>query len=205
MEYYRFCGNAASTNVTALASYCTAQAAIAQNTLDQDQETSNGGYYSTDPSTLTSFISTANAQAATAQTALTNEITPVLTQVSNATTVVANANAMVQKVQNEQNSPSDTSGTTYTNDEIALQTMPPTGTDVANAMQNAQSFGMASANPTGSLNVSGSSLVDQMNLLSTNATALKASCTVPSVSSVFLLICENSFPFRSSHSRSSSV
>jgi len=56
--------------------------------------------------------------------------------------------------------------------------MPPTMQDIANAEQGTQTFGGATASPTGSLTVSGGSLVDQMNLISANATARKSVCTL---------------------------
>ena len=144
--------NAASASLQNLISYCTTQS-------------QSGGYYGfgTSPSLIISD----------AQTAQTNEVAPVLAQVSAAATIIANAQAMVQKVQSELNSGT---GGTYATDIQTLQTMPPTATDVANAQQEAQAFGTASANPSGSLSVSGSSLLDQMNLLSANAQALKSSC-----------------------------
>ena len=62
-----------------------------------------------------------------------------------------------------------------------LQTMPPTAEDVATLQQESQSFGTygAQATPEGSLTVSASpSVIDQMNLISANAQALKTSvCT----------------------------
>lgn len=144
--------NAASASLQDLINYCTTQS-------------QSGGYYGfgTSPSLIIS-----DAQAAQA-----NEVAPVLAQVSAAATIIANAQAMVQKVQSELNSGT---GGSYATDIQTLQTMPPTATDVANAQQEAQAFGTASANPSGSLSVSGSSLLDQMNLLSANAQALKSSC-----------------------------
>ena len=62
-----------------------------------------------------------------------------------------------------------------------LQTMPPTAEDVAALQQESQDFGGIGAqeNPAGSLTVSANpSVVDQMNLISANAQALKTSvCT----------------------------
>jgi hypothetical protein len=164
---------AASTSVANLASYCTSQAAAAQNLLNgTDSENPNA------PGVLDPFISAANAQAAAVPTVITNEIAPVFAQVANAATVVANANAMIQKIQNEQSSTASTANTAYVADMQTLQTMSPTATDVATAGQNAKASGTAGASPTGSLNVSGGSLVDRMNLINTNANTV---CNIPSV------------------------
>ncbi len=153
----------ASTSVASLASFCTAAASAASN-----------------DSSLSTFVDASTAQAAAAQTALTTEIAPVLAQAANATAIANAATAFVQKVQGELNSGTDTAGTAYTADLQTLQSMSPTSLDLANAEQDAQAFGTASASPSGSLTVSGGSLVDQMNLISTNAQALKASvCTPP--------------------------
>ncbi|MDE2021524.1 MAG: hypothetical protein KGI71_01175, partial [Patescibacteria group bacterium] len=141
---------AASTSVNDLINFCT-------------QQTNTGASGSN-----TAIISSA-------QTALTSEIAPVFTQVAAANAVIAAAQALVQKIQNE----ASTGGGTYATDLQTLQTMPPTSTDVANAQQQAQVVGNATASPSGSLNVSANSLVDQMNLISTNAQALKDSCTTP--------------------------
>ncbi|NNM83638.1 hypothetical protein HKL94_00245 [Candidatus Parcubacteria bacterium] len=118
-----------------------------------------------------SAASGASASAAAAQTALTTEINPVLTQASAANTTASAMQAMIQKIQNELNS-----GISYTTDLQTLQTMPPTVTDVTNAVQDAQATAAgATAAPAGSLMVSGGSTVDQMNLIGTNAAALQVS------------------------------
>jgi len=124
-------------------------------------------------------MNTSNAQASAAQTALTTKIAPVLAQADTASTTIAAARAMVQKVQTELNSGAAGAGGAYAADIQTLQAMPPTLQDVANAQQGAQAFGTSVANPAGSLNVSEGSSVDQMNLISTNATALRSVCTAP--------------------------
>ncbi len=86
---------------------------------------------------------------------------------------------MIQKVKNELTSNSPGAAGALTANLQTLQVMPPTATDVANAQQQAQPVGNATANPPGSLSVSASSLVSQMNLISTNAQALMNSCTAP--------------------------
>lgn len=130
------------------------------------------------------FALAASAQVVAAQDALRTEITPVFAQASTATTIANAATAMVQRVQNELNSGSETKSGTYATDLQTLQTMSPTPRDVALAQQNAQAFGVAVATPAGSLTVAStsSSIVDQMNLISSNAQALKATvCTESSM------------------------
>ena len=66
-------------------------------------------------------------------------------------------------------------------DTQALGAAPPTTADVVNAQSAATVTGRATASPDGSLTVSGGTLIDQMNLISTNAEALKTSvCIEPS-------------------------
>ncbi len=146
--------NAASTTVQSLISYCNAQV--------------------NDPNASPSAITT---QVTAAQTALTTEIAPVLARVATAMANIAAATAMVTKVQSELNAGTDTAGSAYFADSQTLQTMPPTMSDVGNAMQDSQVFGTATAIPAGSLTVSANSLVDQMSLIATNAAALQSVCT----------------------------
>lgn len=155
----------ASSSVSSLASFCLAAAEKAK----------------TDPS-LSAFRTASLAQAAAAQTALSTLIAPVLEQSANASLVIAAANTTIQRVKNNLSISSSTPGNTYASDMQKLQIMPPTMQDVARAQQSARIYGNAEANPVGSLNVASgsSSVVDQMNLLSANATALKTSvCTAP--------------------------
>lgn len=150
--------NSASTTVASLASFCD----IAAKT-----QTDN-----------TSFLSASAAQAVEARSAITTQIAPIFAQVASASAVIATARAMVQKIQSELNSSVEGAGAAYSADIQTLQTMPPTAIDMANAMQEVQSFNMASAIPAGSLTVSGGSIIDRMALISTNAEALKISvCT----------------------------
>ncbi len=153
--------NTASTTVASLAAFCTAAA--------------------TDPNNLQwqSFVDASVAQAAAARNALATEIAPVLAQVRTASSTAAAATAMVKKVQTALNA-----GLDVTADMNTLQTMPPTDKDLSTALQGASSIpGTAVANPAGSLTVplaSTGSIVDQMDLISTNANALKTSvCTIP--------------------------
>lgn len=114
-----------------------------------------------------------------ANAALTNLIQPVLTQATSAPAIAAAAIAMDAKVKSEV----DVATSTYAADLETLKTMSPTIAETASAQQNALSFGTPVASPVGSLNVlvsSTVSIVSRMNLINTNATALKASaCTPP--------------------------
>lgn len=144
--------NAASSSLTDLINYCTPAADTGAATIISN-----------------------------AQSALTNEIAPVFAQVDAAFAATAAARAMVSKVQAELTSNTNNgTGGAYTADLQTLQTMTPTNSDVANAQQQAQVFGAASAhaNPTDTLSVSGISMVDTLNLISANAQALKSSCTI---------------------------
>ena len=168
----RGAANTASASVTALASFCIAQQAVASSTLATSTMAVN-------LTNLTNFMSASNAQVSATQTVLTTEIAPVLAQAATASTIIAAARTMVQKVQTELNSNTSGAGGAYAADIQTLQAMPPTMQDVANAQQNAQVFGTSVASPEGSLNVSEGSSVDQMNLIGTNAAALRSVCTAP--------------------------
>lgn len=173
--------NTASTSVATLANVCTTAADTAATA---QWNSLNGGWGGTPtPADLASmqstFIDAARAEAASAQSVLANVIPPVAAQVASAAAVSAAADAMVQKVQTELTASTTTAGSTYTADMNTLQTMPPTFSDVANALQQAAAFGNASSTPSGSLNVSALSLMDQMNLLNTNATTLQTTVCDP--------------------------
>lgn len=147
--------NAAKVNLTSLQNLCTTNAAAA-----------------TDPI----FIATATAEAAVAQSALTSEVTPVITLAQTASGVATTAQALALKVQTESQSASVSA--TLASDLSTLIGMPPSITDIANAQTDASVTDGSTASPTGSLTVSGGTKVDQMNLISANAIALKASvCT----------------------------
>lgn len=178
--------DAASTTVHSLATFCAAQAdAVTRGTLTLPSGVSEP-----------TFITAATEQAAAATTALTTSIAPVLARAAAVAPAVAAARALVAKVQCEANIPSGTSGSvycdpahptvatnsttnTYSTDVQLLQSMPPTASDIANAQQDIQTFNQAQANPPSSLNVSGGSLIDQLNLIATNANALKTSVCTP--------------------------
>jgi hypothetical protein len=149
--------NTASTSVASLVSYCNAQL-------------------------TSSYASTAviNAQVSAAQIALTSEIAPVLAQAQTAFNAASTAQALALQVQAEATAVPIADPVQFSTDVSSLSSMPPTSGDVVNAQMSSTVSNAAAASPSGSLAVSNGSLVDQMNLISTNATALHASCT-PSV------------------------
>lgn len=163
--------NTASTNVASLISFCTAQQQVASSTL------ANGN--PTDLANLKSFISDSTVQINTAQTVLATQIEPTLVRIYTASTSIKNAHAMVLKVQTALNS--GLGGGDSSVDLQTLQTMPPSAKDLANAQQDAvtPSITTAVANPSGSLNVSGTFLIERLNLISANALALHPICTAP--------------------------
>ena len=171
--------NTASTSVVSLANVCTTNATTAKTTLQTDPLNANPN--------LQTFIDAATAQAAAAQTALTTEVVPVLTQAQAAPDAASTTQALALQVQTEASGGSATTGTagsTLASDVATLVTMPPALTDVSTAQTNATATGGAIAIPTGSLTVSSSrgTIVDQMNLISTNATTLKSTVCDPTSS-----------------------
>ena len=110
-----------------------------------------------------------------AQSAQKLEIVPTAAQVAQAQATLTNAQGALQQIQADASSGATAA---FVTDITALQSTPPTATDVATAQQlSAVVNGEAQANPSGSLNVSATSLVDQMNLISSNAAALLNTCT----------------------------
>jgi hypothetical protein len=152
--------NTASSSVASLINVCTANANIGSAT------------------TTSPFVAAARAQIIAGQSAIANEIAPVLATAATVPAIAAAALAMNSKVTSE-------IGTaTYSADLQSLMTMPPTGTDAANAQQDAQAYNTtvgngATSSPLDSLSVSGSTLVDQMNLISANASTLQTTVCNP--------------------------
>lgn len=172
--------NTASSSVTALATYCASQAAAAQNLLNgADADNYNA------PGILNPFISASNAQASAVPTVLANEIAPVLAQAQAVPNTVSATQTLAIQVQAEAAVVPIANPTQFSTDVSTLSTMSPTALDVANAQLSASVTGEATASPTGSLTVSGGTLVDQMNLITTNANALQASCNIPTVPDTF--------------------
>jgi hypothetical protein len=108
-----------------------------------------------------------------AQNALSFEVSPILTQAAGIQAIVDAATAQYNLVKSE-----SSSSPTYEADLKKLDTMPPTASDVSTAQYNATAYGGATATPAGSLTVSHSSIVDQMNLIRNNAASIQlSSCT----------------------------
>ncbi len=120
------------------------------------------------------------AAANLAQGALQSEVDPVLAHVAQAATTVSNANSMIAKIQAEQGSTVAGASGALTADLLALQNMPPSTADVANAEQASTVLALATSTPPGSLTVSGGSTIDQMNLITRNANTLLSACIAPS-------------------------
>jgi len=163
----------ASTSVTSLISWCLTQQQTASSTLV------NGN--PTDLERLEAFMTTSTDQVNAAQNVLTTVLSPIFVRTSAATTRITAAREMVSRVQESLNTPSEQTsarGVAYMN---ALRTMPPTLNDVADAQQDATTYAVstATANPAGSLNVTGNFLVDRLNLIGANASALRSACTAP--------------------------
>jgi hypothetical protein len=147
----------ASTTVGSLATFCDAAAT---------QQLNNEN--------ASSFVVTARDEANIARTAIVTYIAPVLARADAAAVEISSARAQILKVQANLS----TTSTQYIGDLQTLNSMPPTTSQISQALQDATSLGGATASPPGSLNVSGGSLTDQMGLMSTNAEALKTSvCT----------------------------
>lgn len=178
----RDAANAALASAASLTSFCTVQRGTASTTL---ANLNNLGINLTPQQVqykqqLVTFLADSVAPVTAAQAATSTVIAPILAQVDAAYTIIATARALVNQVQVELNNSNDATGPMYTAHIQTLQTMPPTANDLARIEQEVQAFGTAVAAPTGSLTVSGGSIVDRMALISTNAEALKGSkCTMP--------------------------
>jgi hypothetical protein len=142
---------------------------------------------------LTDLKNSCPAQSAAAQDALDNEVTPILSQADDADSIIAAAEAMKQQVQNESDAVNNAAGATtqaqaaaaqalaaqYTKDAQTLEDMQPTDDDVAAGDKETQTTpapGGATADPTGSLTVTGGTIVDRLALISSNAAEMQAAC-----------------------------
>lgn len=113
-----------------------------------------------------------------ANTALSTEVAPVLAQAAAASNTIAASRAFIAQVTSEQNLQTDSGQAAYFSDLQTLQTMSPTITDTSNMQQQAIASGTAiQPDPNNPLTVSGGSLVDQMSLISSEATTLRQYCT----------------------------
>jgi len=138
-------------------------------------------------STVIQLGNTCPNQANAVQTALTGELAPVLTQWQSAMSAIKDTRTLALKVQTESTSATTpTAVATLSTDTQLLAIAPPSATDVMLLQQEAQVLGGATANPAGSLTVSGGTKLDQMNLIGTNAAALIPTCGLTPVDSVVL-------------------
>lgn len=135
-------------------------------------------------SSIASLISTCTThsradQVTAAQTVLTAEVAPVFTLVQSARNTASTTEAAARKVEVASAGATAGSSGTLASDAAALVAMPPSVLEVSNTQANANVTNGAIANPVGSLTVSGGTLVDRMNLISTNAKAIETACTQP--------------------------
>ncbi len=99
-------------------------------------------------------------------------VTAALVQAQTALTAVEGTQALVLQVKEDAKDTTAAGVTKLNTDLAALAVAPPTDAAVASAQVDAGTTGAATASPAGSLTVSGGTLVDRMNLLNFNATAL---------------------------------
>lgn len=119
-------------------------------------------------------LSACVSQASAAQDARTNYIEPVLTQAQQAYSDISANRELMSKVQGEESAGASAA---LTADTAKLAAKTPQASDVASAKAQMATTGAATASPSGSLNVSGGTIVDRMNLISGNAQQLSANCT----------------------------
>ncbi|MDP2665556.1 MAG: hypothetical protein Q8P23_02865, partial [bacterium] len=178
----RGAANSASTTVVSLAKFCTAAADKAALTMTVN-EFGTQITPSTDLSTIHSvFIDAARAQADTVRSAITTQIAPVIVRANTAFASISTTRAFIQRLQNGLNSGVSTTSSGYLADLQTLQSMPPSDSDLGDALIEVESFNTATAIPAGSLTVAGGSIIDRMSLISTNAEALKTTVCNPASS-----------------------
>lgn len=164
----------AQTVITNIGTYTTAWNAV-QSAALAAQTSVNTLSNSCSAELSLGMIGTTAITSSDVASALTGEIGSVSQQAQTALASASTTAAFAQQVISESNSPSADPAQVST-DVQTLLSMPPTSSDLAIAEMNAQVTGQARANPTGSLAVSGGSMVDQMNLISTNANNLAPQC-----------------------------
>ena len=149
---------AANAALTRLQAYTTAWNAI-------------GGAAGTAQSSLNSLKFTCTTQSSAADTGLAS-VNAVLAQAQTALNAVSGTQALALQVQQDAQDTTAAGLARLNTDMQALAAAPPTAADVTSAQVNATVTGGATASPFGSLTVSGGTLVDQMNLINLNATAM---------------------------------
>jgi|GEM_PF-1160039 len=154
----------ASSNIIDLESYCADQQQIA---LKKNATDNSSRIF------LTNFINDSTEWKDASRDIFKNDISPILVQVVNASSTIKAATAMVNKV-NEELTSTTMSISAYTNDIQTLNTMSPTYEDVINAQRDARPFSAAAATLQGVTVVSGTTLLDRLNLIITNTASIKS-------------------------------
>ncbi len=114
-----------------------------------------------------------------ASAALTNVITPALTGADTASTTASDALDEVDVLTAEiETASTDAELATASNDFQTFLNTPPTQTDISDAETNAAKTGGASAPSSTSLNVSGGTTLDQLDLILKNAPTALAACQI---------------------------
>lgn len=124
------------------------------------------------------FDQTAASYVTAATQAQTNLVDPVVAQAQTASTTIASARALIAKIEAEQNSTTLGSGGAYGADVQALQAAPPSASDVLYAQIDTKPAVQhdVAASPSGSLNISGGTIYDRMNLIVQNAGTMQNAC-----------------------------
>jgi hypothetical protein len=170
-------------NASSIASQATSQA---QTTISQlSTYTSNWqtlqSAAETASTSVLQLIANCPTLASSGQEALTNEIQPVIIQATNAFTTAASTQALATQVESDAAAyqAGDPAATAeLTADSQALSSAPPSATDIANAQSGAQVTHGATSSAY-SLDVSGGTTVDQMNLIAKLAQTLEPLCGPP--------------------------
>jgi len=149
---------------------------ISQTSTSNGQTTNIFGYYGF--TNLIRLVNTCNAEKTSAKTVLTNRVDPLLAKRKTVAEIIASAEALIQKINKESNGTTQAQANEYTKDLLSVQKMHPTTEDVGNVQQDASILNGAVASPDGSLNVSTArgTVVDQLNLLNSNATSIITKC-----------------------------
>jgi hypothetical protein len=177
----------ASTSVKTLIQFCTEQRDTASTTLANLTKNRGPrvGLHATDTSNeqddLIDVITSSTQQIDAANIAFAKIILPVLMQAQEASTTASTTRALAARFSSETSEGvSTTTNTTMSADTKTFISAPPSLSDIQFAQKETEVSGKATADPARTLNVSGGSLVDKMNLISKNADAIKAnSCTIP--------------------------
>jgi hypothetical protein len=168
--------NAAQSGINSQSATLNANSNTARNardTVTAGQQTQQSGVYTTAWNT----IKNAATGAGTSVTNLKN----LCIAAANAT---KDTNPTFSTAASAQAGAAETANTTkiqpvLSEANTALAITAPSSSQTSYAVEQSTESGEATANPTGSLTVSGGTIVDRMNLLSGNAASLVSVCTVP--------------------------